>query len=340
MKKTIYLVASGDSRPAANETCWATQEAMEKQLTAAIEQFGWKVVRAHQYDPFKKHGFLNSQRQGLDVFATIPQDAPVVVAESVWQYSHHIYPGLLLHKGPILTIGNWSPTWPGLVGLLNLNGCLIKAGREFSTLWSVDFTDKWFLTRMQTWLDQGKVEHENEHVKPFKKLAVSDADKELGRKLAQQLRDSKPIMGIFDEGCMGMYNALIQDELLFPLGIFKERLSQSALYYESTQVSDAEAQAVYQWVKDKGLTFHYGTDPVKDLTEDQVLLQCKMYVAAVRMAANFGCAVIGIQYQLGLMDLIPASDFVEGLLNNADRPPVRDANGNVLFAGEPVIHFN
>jgi hypothetical protein len=36
-------------------------------------------------------------------------------------------------------------------------------------------------------------------------------------------------MGIFDEGCMGMYNAIIDDELLNPAGIFKERLSQSAL---------------------------------------------------------------------------------------------------------------
>jgi len=339
-EKIVYLVASGDSRPAANETCWATQEAMEKQLTAAIEKFGWKVVRAHQYDPARKHGFLASQREGLDVLATIPEGAPVVVAESVWQYSHHVYPGLLLHKGPILTVGNWSPTWPGLVGLLNLNGCLIKANREFSTLWSVDFTDDWFLTRLETWLEKGKVKHENAHVKKFKERKISDADKKLGEELARKLRDSKPIMGIFDEGCMGMYNALIQDELLFQLGIFKERLSQSALYFETMQVADAEAQAVYQWGKDKGLTFHYGSDPAKDLTEEHVLLQCKMYVAAVRMAAKFGCSLIGIQYQLGLTDVLPASDFVEGLLNNADRPPVKDANGNVLFDGEPVVHFN
>ena len=51
-------------------------------------------------------------------------------------------------------------------------------------------------------------------------------------------------MGVFDEGCMGMYNAIIPDELLHPTGVFKERLSQSALYAEMQQVSDAEAQAV------------------------------------------------------------------------------------------------
>jgi hypothetical protein len=51
-------------------------------------------------------------------------------------------------------------------------------------------------------------------------------------------------MGVFDEGCMGMYNAIIPDELLNPTGVYKERLSQSALYYETTSVSDDEAGAV------------------------------------------------------------------------------------------------
>ena len=49
-------------------------------------------------------------------------------------------------------------------------------------------------------------------------------------------------MGVFDEGCMGMHNAIIPDELLNPTGIFKERLSQSALYAAMLQVSDHEAR--------------------------------------------------------------------------------------------------
>ena len=59
-------------------------------------------------------------------------------------------------------------------------------------------------------------------------------------------------MGIFDEGCMGMYNAIIPDELLHPTGVFKERLSQSALYAEMQQVSDAESAAVRQWLDAQG----------------------------------------------------------------------------------------
>ena len=148
-------------------------------------------------------------------------------------------------------------------------------------------------------------------------------------------------MGIFDEGCMGMYNAIIQDELLNPAGVYKERLSQSALYYETTQVSNAEAQAVKQWMVNRGMTFLTGPDPEKDLTDDQILTQCKVYIAAMRIADDFGCHLIGIQYQQGLKNLLPASDLAEGTLNNADRPPVRSRDGSrELYAGRPLPHFN
>ncbi|HAX44385.1 MAG TPA: fucose isomerase, partial [Solibacterales bacterium] len=154
-------------------------------------------------------------------------------------------------------------------------------------------------------------------------------------------RRDKAIMGIFDEGCMGMYNAIIPDELLHPTGVFKERLSQSALYAEMRATSDAEAQAVRDWLDAKGMTFVTGTDEETELTDAQILEQCKMYIAAVRIADDFGCAAIGIQYQQGLKDLAPASDLVEGLLNNVDRPPVTArGNGRVLFEGEAVVHFN
>lgn len=142
---------------------------------------------------------------------------------------------------------------------------------------------------------------------------------------------------------MGMFNAIIPDELLHKLGIFKERLSQSALYYEMTQTSNAEAAAVYEWLQKKGMTFDLKNEPneLTDLTETQILWQCKMYIAAVRLADDFGCDLIGIQYQQGLKDLVPASDLAEGLLNNLDRPPVEDReHKRILFENKVVPHFN
>lgn len=339
--KTLHLVASGDLRLAANQTCWAAQKDMEDRLAAALKAEGWNLRRAHPYDRVKKHGFIDSQKMGIEVFRGIDPEAPLIVAEAVWQYSHHVLAGLITHRGPILTVANWSGQWPGLVGLLNLNASLTKAGVRYSTLWSEDFTDAFFRNGLREWLDTGVVKHDQSHVRALSTLKLPADDDRAGRDFARRFRHQKAILGVFDEGCMGMFNAIVPDHLLHPTGCFKERLSQSTLYAAMREVGDDEAAAVLAWLRKKGLQMKLGTDEASDLTEPQVLLQCKMYIAAVRLADEFGCAAIGIQYQQGLKDLTPASDLVEGMLNNADRPPVLSADGRrVLFEGEAVPHFN
>ena len=337
----IYLVASGDLRLSANRNCEAAQSAMEQQLARAVERLGGTVKRAHPFDPARQHGFIDSQHYGMEVFRSIPPAAPLIVAEAVWQYSHHVLAGLITHRGPILTVANWSGTWPGLVGMLNLNGCLTKAGVPYSTLWSQDFTDDFAVRGLKKWLKTGKLTHETAHVMPYAAARVPAAAAKAGKEFAQAFRRQKAIMGVFDEGCMGMYNAIIPDELLFPTGVYKERLSQSTLFARMRTVKEEEARGVYRWLRDRGMVFRFGRNEETDLTEAQVLQQCRMYVAAVRLADEFRCDAIGIQYQQGLKDLAPASDLTEGLLNNVERPPVHDdAGGRELFPGEAIPHFN
>ena len=129
-KRQVLLVASGDLRLAANQNCWPAQRELEDALGKAVAEAGYELVRAHPYKEDEKHGFIGSQKEGMCVFAGIDPDARLIVAEAVWQYSHHVLSGLLGHKGPILTVANWSGTWPGLVGMLNLNGSLTKAGKK------------------------------------------------------------------------------------------------------------------------------------------------------------------------------------------------------------------
>ena len=160
----VLLVTSGDLRHSANQVCWPAQRDMEEKLTAAFAQKGYKLVRAHSYDDKVKHGFISSQRKGMDVFMKIHPEAKLVFATAAWQYSHHVLPGLRSHKGPILTAANWSGQWPGLVGLLNLNGSLIKAGKPFSSIWSKDFTDAYFQMRSTSGCETGKITHDLSHV--------------------------------------------------------------------------------------------------------------------------------------------------------------------------------
>jgi hypothetical protein len=338
--KKVVLITSGDLRQPANEVCWPAQEDLERRLTQAFADEGIQVQRAFPIDPAKGHGFISSQRKGMDIFATIDPDASLVFATAAWQYTHHVLPGMRTHRGPILTVANWSGQWPGLVGLLNLNGSLVKAGVPFHSLWSLDFTDDYFRTRLREWIKKATVTHDLSHVRDLDTKALPASARSTGEELAAKLLRHKAILGVFDEGCMGMYNAIIDDELLNPLGVFKERLSQSALVARMRLIPDAQAKAIREWLDAAGVRFNTGKDSKTELTDEQIHEQCKMYIAALQIADEFGCDAIGIQYQQGLKDMVPASDLVEGLLNNNERPPVHNSEGRELYPGGPLPHFN
>ncbi|MGH9672027.1 MAG: fucose isomerase, partial [Bryobacteraceae bacterium] len=97
MADPVVLIANGDLRLSANQKCWPAQQAVEEAVMAAIRAGGRQVVRGHAYDPAKKHGFIDSQKHGMEVFRAIPRDASLVVVEAVWQYSHHLLHGLYTH---------------------------------------------------------------------------------------------------------------------------------------------------------------------------------------------------------------------------------------------------
>ena len=214
MKDEILLFASGDLRESANVACWPAQKEMEDRLAAALRGEGRELRRAHAYRSERGHGFLASQREGMQAFAGIDSTAPVIVAEAVWQYSHHVLPGLIHHRGPILTVANWSGQWPGLVGVLNLNGSLTKAGIQYATLWSETFEDAQFLDGLRSWLMTGEVKHDESHVSLFDPAGSSKDVRSVARQIATDLKRNKVILGVFDEGCMGMYNAIVPDELM------------------------------------------------------------------------------------------------------------------------------
>jgi hypothetical protein len=177
-------------------------------------------------------------------------------------------------------------------------------------------------------------------VHPFDPSKAGDAERALGVALANELRTKKALLAVFDEGCMGMMNAIVEDSLINPAGLYKERLSQSALYAAMRAVTYAEAQKIREWLDASGMKFRTGPDEATDLTDAQIIEQCRMYIAALRIADDFGCDAIGIQYQQGLKDLVPASDLVEGLLNNVERPPAFSVDGRELYPGKPLPHFN
>lgn len=196
----VVLIASGDLRESANQVSWSAQSKMEAGVIAALEAERVKVRRGHPFDAERGHGFISSQRMGTDVFTGIHPDAPLVVAEAVWQYSRNVLADLKGHRGAILTVANWSGEWPGLVGMLNLNASLHKSGVNFSTMWSKDFTDEFFRKGVRQWLKEKQITHDSSHTRDLDLAALPSVERDLGTALARGLKFRRAILGVFDEG--------------------------------------------------------------------------------------------------------------------------------------------
>lgn len=70
------LITSGDLRQSANQVCWPAQQELERRLTQAFRDEGVSVQRVFPVDAAKGHGFISSQRIGMDIFAGIDPQAP------------------------------------------------------------------------------------------------------------------------------------------------------------------------------------------------------------------------------------------------------------------------
>src|SRR5665213_3123711 len=78
--KEVVLITSGDLRQSANHVCWPAQEELERKLSQCFLHEGVVVRRAFPVDPSLAHGFISSQRMGMDIFTGIDPNANLVFA--------------------------------------------------------------------------------------------------------------------------------------------------------------------------------------------------------------------------------------------------------------------
>jgi hypothetical protein len=342
MIEEIYIVANGDYRQECAVACWPKILETIGEVKKAFEGLGISVISGNPFKPELSHGFITTQAEGCKVFENIPRDAAVVLVFASWAWAHHVAGPLKLHQGPVLLIANFDGTWPGLVSLLNHSATFDRLGIDHAKLWSEEFTeDAIFMGLLKTWLTKERIEYSTSHLHPAETLPASRESEALGKLLAEEIVQSKRILGQFDPGCMGMLNAVIDPAKLASIGMPVEYLSQSDLLAEMDLVTDEDAEACLSWIENAGAAIKLGKDPETELTREQLTTQMKMYIAAVRFYERYGLSAIGIPYQYGLVRSVPASDLVEGMLNNSDRPPVMSKKyGTAIGAKEPIIHFN
>lgn len=339
----VLLVTNADLRESANTKCWPVQQQFEAKLQEVlITRFGTRMRRAHPVKPDKGHGFISTQREGSDVFAGIDPDAPLIVLLTAWQYSHHLAPSLVHHRGPILLLANFEGTWPGLVGMLCLAGTLTSLGKPHSRLWSAGFDDEFFYRGLETWLRTGTLRHDLSHLHPIapQHPVLATPAGRLGADVGRFVLRNKEIIGLFDTFCMGMINGVFPQKALSDIGMPLEGLSQSDLLAEMALVPRELSEACLAWYQAKGMRFEFGSVPATELTREQVLEQCAMLIALGRFVDRFGLSAVGVQYQQGLARCCAASDFAEGAIGNAERFPIPTADGRIVRPGKAIPCIN
>jgi hypothetical protein len=340
--KQVALISNGDFRNAVGESCWPKQEETLRETEQAFTELGVKTYRAHPFNKEKKHGFITTQANCCRIFAGLIPTEPVVIVLSSWVWASHVASSLKLHKGPILLLGNFDGTWPGLVSLLNHSASFERMNIEHSKVWTSSFSsDNRFMQELGAWVDKGRIEHPTDHVTSIEKLYLSKKAEVFGKQIADDILKQKRILGQMDPGCMGMLNAVMSPDKLAGIGMPLEFLNQSDLLAEMEVVQDKTAKNHLQWLRDHDVIFHWGSDPHTELVEEQVIEQMKMYEAAGRIYQRYGLSAIGIPYQYGLVRCTSASDLPEGMLNNSDRPDiVNPDNREAINKGLPIVHFN
>ena len=304
---------------------------------------GYEVVRAHPYKPDEQHGFIASQREGMEVFAR----------HRSRRAAHRRRGGLAIFASRARRAHHASRADPHRRQLV---GHVAGPGRHAQSQRLAHQGGRGVLDALERGLHRrvfhdaaARVARQRASARTTRstscrceKCKVGGEARKLGEALAAAAAARQGDHGRLRRRLHGH----VQRHHSRPSAASRPACSRSGsasrrCTTRRRRSATTRPRAVRKWMEERGMKFHTGPNHETDLTDEQILLQCKMYIAAVRIADDFGCDAIGIQYQQGLKDLLPASDLVEGTLNNADRPPVSSRDGKrVLYEGEPLPHFN
>jgi L-fucose isomerase-like protein len=328
MSKKVAVFWPGDYRAKPNE--WALPQTREttEQLVSALRKLG--------RSPYVVEGYLTRPADAITKLG--PVDDPMVGVFVHWTYAPHTVDGVVGKDNPLLLASNFSGTWPGLVALLNTGASLESVGRHASRVWTdaPDWTaDGRFMERLDEWCTTGRIGYDTSELHsagPVSTGAVGVAECVL-----QGIRDRRVLALMLGDTSMGMINGYFGPRLLYPAGFSEHKVDQAWLIDRSRSVADKRIDEAFAFVKDRGVTFHWGEADAEDFTPESTRAQLRCYLAVLDLLDEFQADCLGWQYQLGLLNLLPPSDFCEGLLNSHARP---EGNGHAVMTSTEADQGN
>jgi L-fucose isomerase-like protein len=311
MSSKVAVFWPGDYRALPNE--WALPQAREttRQLVAALTRLG--------RSPYVIDGVVTRPDQAISRLG--PIDDPMVGVFVHWAYAPHTVDGVVGKDNPLLLASNFSGTWPGLVALLNTGASLESVGREASRAWTdaPDWTaDARFMERLDQWCSTGKIAYDTAELRdPGPWSAQSQA---VAAGVLDGIKRKRILALMLGDTSMGMINGYFGPRVLYPIGFSEHKVDQAWLIDRSRSIDQARVDSAFEFVKAGGVQFHWGEPGAEDFTPEATRNQLRSYLAVLDLIEEFQADCLGWQYQLGLLNLLPPSDFSEGLLNSHARP--------------------
>jgi L-fucose isomerase-like protein len=326
--KQIAIFWPGDYRDQPNE--WARPQITEAtgQLQNALKKLGRQ--------PYLIEGFLRRPDEAIGKLG--PVDDPAIGVFVHWAYGPHTCDGVVGKDNPLLLASNFSGKWPGLVALLNTGACLESLSRPFSRIWTDarDWTkDKTFMGRLDEWCSSGRIAYSEDEL--HDSTSVSPQAQALADQVFTEIRHKRVLALMLGDTSMGMINGYFGPRLLARHGFAEHKVDQAWLPVRMGHVKPERVEQALQFVKDKGVTFHWHEKGKGDFTEECTRTQLRMYLAVLDLLHEFKADCLGWQYQLGLLPVLPPSDFCEGLLNSTCRP---ESNGDLIITSTEADQGN
>jgi L-fucose isomerase-like protein len=326
--KNVGIFWPGDYRAKPNE--WARPQITEatRQLEYALKRLGRK--------PYVIEGYLTRPDESIRKLG--PIDDPLIGVYVHWTYAPHTCDGVAGKDTPLLLASNFSGTWPGLVALLNTGASLDSINRRYSRIWTAaaDWAqDMLFMERLDEWCSTGQIRYPTDEL--HRSAAVTPQAQALAERVVADIHKQRILALMLGDTSMGMINGYFGPRLLSKHGFAEHKVDQAWLPVWMKKVDDDRVDAAFRHVQEKGVQFHWREKDADDFTEEATKTQLRMYCAVLDLVEEFKADCLGWQYQLGLLPVLPPSDFCEGLLNSTCRP---ESNGEVLITSTEADQGN
>ena len=318
MARKVALYWPGEYVAKPNELAKPQIEHATTQLEKALTKLGRQ--------PYRVDGFIDRPHRGIEKLG--PIDDPMIGVHVHWVWGTHTVDGVVGKDNPLLLASNFNRRWPGLVGLLNTSACLESVGRRHSRIWTAaeDWTvDAAFMEHLDEWCSTGRIAYPMDHV--GSSVAITPDNIATAHRVAEDMRRRRIMMMMLGDTSQGMINSYFGARLLARYGFSEHKVDQAWIIERGPTISEDRIDAALAFVKEKGVTFHWGEGDGADFDEAATREQLRDYLVVLDLVDEFKADCIGWQFQIGLLKLRPPSDFAEGLLNSACRP---ESNGETI----------